>query len=62
MCRRRKLMLDAGREHVATVDQVIHEPTRLMIVALLYRLARADMGSTSKTLVTYLAGALAYPA
>jgi DNA-binding HxlR family transcriptional regulator len=35
-------MSTPGSYHVATLDRVIHEPARLMIVALLFSLARAD--------------------
>jgi DNA-binding transcriptional ArsR family regulator len=35
-------MSEPGSYHVASVDRVIHEPARLMIIALLHSLARAD--------------------
>lgn len=35
-------MSTPGSYHVAALDRVIHEPARLMIVALLSSLARAD--------------------
>ncbi|MCS6840352.1 MAG: transcriptional regulator [Roseiflexus sp.] len=35
-------MTDAHHYHVETLDRFIHEPARLMIVALLYSVDRAD--------------------